>query len=72
MTHLEAYERAAKIWGHDRILNVHVTSGGGADVELKPGMSWETGKTPGHLMCWHVLDSNGHPACHDECRKLDA
>jgi len=71
MTLNEAVERVGVIWGRERLISVRTRPDGGAEVNLRP-MSRPASDTRGRTFSYHVLDPNGHPICHDDCRKLEA
>jgi len=65
MTYNEAHERATRIWP-------------GLKFELSHGYSFNG--MPGKVQWWvypvhsapdHSLDINGHPLCHEECKKRE-
>jgi len=69
MTANEALERANRIWGNERVKSVRVYPDS-VYVELHPaGIASDT---RGQNYVAHRLDGNGHPTCHDACKRIEA
>lgn len=58
LTKNDALDRAKAIWGDGfKTATVEISESGGASIETR--------------LFYHILDANGHPTCHDRCKKLE-
>ena len=69
MTRHEAFERACRVWGRDRVISVGVRPDGGAAVNCRSAIQASDMRERNYAA--HRLDANGHVACHDDCRSLE-
>jgi len=72
VTKNEALERAALVWGKERVISVQDFNGNA------PGMWWVNLRPAGRASdtrarnySAHSLDANGHVNCHGDCKTLE-
>ena len=64
VTRLELSHLVALIWPATTLQNAHERTDGGWSIRLTAG--------PGRLVTWHDIDGNGHPLCHDDCKRRES